>query len=177
MDYCLILFIVLGLTVGYVQGLLRQVMNLAAMYLAAILASQYFHVLGNFLKEQLATTPGTLLNGVAFFVIMFAVMGILNFLTFDAYKNTKLTLMPVLDHLGGMLIGLVACWIIIALAINVLNFATSSQSWSSADNVRETLRSGIVSSQIAAASGLTLPSILEAIKPWLPTGLPNIFNI
>jgi uncharacterized membrane protein required for colicin V production len=177
LDYLLILLMVLGLTIGYVQGLLRQVVNLAAMYLGAILAAQYFHLLGTFLKAQLVTTPGTLLNAVSFFIIMFAVTVLLNFLTFDAYKNTKLTLFPVLDHLGGMLLGFVATWILITLAINVLTFATSAQSWSSAEEVRQVLKNGILGSVIAAATGTTLPTILGTIKPWLPAGLPTIFNL
>lgn len=177
LDYFLILSMALGLTIGYVQGLLRQVINLAAMYLAAILAAQYFHLLGGFFKAQLATTPGTMLNAVAFFIIMFAVMALLNFLTFDAYRNTKLTLFPLFDHLSGMLLGLVATWILVTLAINILTFAVSTQYWSSAEPMRQMLKDGIIGSQIAAATGTTLPTILEAIKPWLPAGLPTIFNI
>jgi uncharacterized membrane protein required for colicin V production len=177
LDYVLILLLLAGLTVGYVQGLLRQVINLAAMYLGAILAAQYFHLLGNLLKAQLVTTPGTLLNALAFFIVMFAVTGLLNFLTFDAYKNTKLSLFPVLDHVGGMLLGLIASWILITLMINILTSATATQYWMSAEHLRQVLRDGIRGSEIAAVTETTLPSILSAIKPWLPSGLPGIFNI
>jgi uncharacterized membrane protein required for colicin V production len=176
LDFCLILLMGLGVTIGYLQGMLRQVMNLAAMYLAAILAAQYYHVFGNYFKGQLVTTPGTMLNGVAFFIIIFAVTGLLNFLTYDAYKNTKLSLTPVLDRLGGMILGLVAAWILIALAINILDFATSTQSWTSADMVRQQLMDGIRGSVLAEATGATLPGILAAMKPWLPAGIPTIFN-
>jgi uncharacterized membrane protein required for colicin V production len=177
LDYVLLIVLLAGLTVGYVQGLLRQVINLAAMYLAAILAAQYFHVLGNFLKSQLATTPGTLLNAASFFLVMFAVTALLNFLTFDAYKNTKLTLFPLLDRVGGMILGVIASWILITLAISVLAAAASTQYWASGEHFRQMLKDGIQGSQIALVTESTLPNILGAIKPWLPTGLPAIFDI
>lgn len=176
-DSALILLLVLGLIIGYAQGLLRQVINLAAMYLGAILAAQYYQVLGASFKDMLSTTPGSALMAVAFFIIMFSVTAILNFLSFDAYRTTSLSLMPALDHLGGMVIGLVAAWILITLAVNVLLFATSAHSWATAEEFRQLMREGISGSQIASATVSTLPSILVTIKPWLPAGLPSIFNL
>jgi uncharacterized membrane protein required for colicin V production len=177
LDSTLILVLAVGLALGYVQGVLRQVINLAAMYLGAILAAQYYNNLANFFKDQLVTTPGTLLTAVSFFIIMFSVTALLNFLSFDAYKTTKLALMPALDHLGGMILGLIAAWILITLALDVLTFATSAHNWASAEEIRQVLRQGILGSQIAATAQSTLPSILETIKPWLPAGLPGIFNL
>lgn len=177
LDYVLILLMIVGVSVGYFQGLLRQVLNLASMYLAAILAAQYFHLLANWFRANLVTTPGLLLNAGAFFLIMLAVTGLLNFLTYDAYKNTKLSLFPLLDRFGGMLLGLIASWILISLALNALTLATSTQYWSSAEQFRQMLRSGIVQSIISAGTATTLPAILGAISPWLPAGLPSIFNI
>ncbi len=177
LDYVLILLLIAGVAIGYLQGMLRQVLNLASMYLGAILAAQYSHVLANFFKDQLVTTPGILLNVGAFFLILFAVTALLNFLSSDAYKNTKLTLFPLLDHIGGMVLGLIAAWILISLAINALSFATATQSWSSAEDLRQVLKSGIMQSLVSAATGTTLPGILGALKPWLPYGLPAIFDI
>jgi len=177
LDFCLILLILIGVTAGYFQGLLRQVMNLASMYLAAILAAQYYHLLGSYLGSQLTTTPGGLLNGVSFFVILIGVTGLLNILTYGAYRTTKLTHYPLFDRTGGMLVGFIAAWILIAMAINVLGVAASTQYWSSAEDFRQLIKSGIAGSQFAAMSALTLPGILNAIKPWLPMGLPSIFNI
>lgn len=177
LDYVLILLMIAGVMIGYKQGLLRQVLNLGSMYLAAILAAQYFHMLANFFRANLVTTPGALLNATAFFAIMLAVTGLLNFLTYDAYKNTKLTLFPVLDRFGGMLLGLIAAWILISLAVNALSLATATQYWSTAEAFRQMLKSGIVQSTISTATAATLPGILGAIAPWLPAGLPSIFNI
>jgi uncharacterized membrane protein required for colicin V production len=177
LDYVLLIVLLTGLTVGYVQGLLRQVINLAAMYLGAILAAQYSHLLGNILKAQLVTTPGTLLSAAAFFIVLFGVTALLNFLTFDAYRHTRLALFPLLDRAGGMLLGLIASWILVTLAISILNASTSTQYWLSAEHIRQVLREGIRGSQIAAVTESTLPTILAAIAPWLPSGLPAIFHI
>lgn len=176
LDFLLFLTLLAGVTVGLLQGLLRQVMNLGAMYLGAILAAQYFHVFGKLLESQLVTTPGALLNAIAFFVVMFAVTGLLNFLSYDAYKNTKLSLFPALDRFGGMLLGLVAGWIIVTIAVSLVAFATSTQYWPSAENFRQVLKEGIRGSQLASIAEMTLPGILNALKPWLPFGIPSIFS-
>ena len=176
LDFILVLLLALGLGIGYVQGLLRQVVSLAALYLGAVLATQYYHVLANVFKGMLVTTPGTLLDMGAFFIIMFGVMGILNFLALDAYRM-KLRLLPALDYLGGMVLGLIWMWVIITLALNILTFATAGQSWQAADGARQTLHDGIAGSQIAAATNSTVPTLIAAIKPWLPAGLPSIFHL
>lgn len=176
MDFVLILLLALGLAIGYNQGLLRQIVSLAALYLGAILATQYSFVLTNIFKAMFTTTPSTMLNTIAFFVIMFGVMGGLSLLALDAYR-LKLNVFPLLDHLCGMLLGLVTAWIILALCLNVTIIATSVQSWESAEGLRQALHDGIAGSRVAEATDTTVPMLIAAIKPWLPAGLPTIFNM
>ncbi len=176
MDCGLILLLALGMLLGYAQGLLRQMIALAALYLGAILATQYFTVLGGVLKGILPTTPGPLLNDIAFFIILFAVVVILSYLAHDAY-NVNLRLIPWLNHLGGMVLGLLAAWIVLTLAVNVLTFTTGLSNWSDAEPVRQTLRHGLEGSVLAKYSTSTFPTLIAAIKPWLPRGLPRIFNM
>ncbi len=176
LDLILIILLAVGMAVGYRQGLLREVIGLAAMYLGAILAAQYFQPLANTFKNLFPTTPGTLLNVIAFFIILFSAMGLVNFLAYDAYKMTHLRILPTLDHFGGLLVGLVSTWVLLTIAINVIGFSTANQGWAGAETFRIMLKQGITSSQLADATASTLPTILSALKPWLPTGLPAIFN-
>ena len=175
-DAALILLLILGLAIGYSQGLLRQVINLASLYIGAILGAQYYHFVGKFLIGLFPTTPGTLLNDAAFFIILIFIATIINFLARDAY-HVDLRILPWINHLAGMLIGLAGMWILVTLAVNVLTFATSTPTWAGADDVRQLLLSGLGGSALAGATRETFPTLISALKPWLPTGVPAIFDL
>ncbi|MGB8647143.1 MAG: CvpA family protein [Anaerolineae bacterium] len=174
-DLALFIALLAGLAVGYYQGLVRQLINLAAFYLGAIVASQYYSMLGYAVKGTMATTPGLAVNAGAFFVIMMIVVVILNILALDATKM-MIRLPPVVEHLGGMVLGLSATWVFITIAVSILLVITQ-EGWSEAEGARQIIYSGVHESQIAHATQTTLPALLGAIKPWLPGGIPNIFKI
>ncbi len=151
MDFAIVLLLVGGMLVGYAQGLLRQVIALAALYLGAVISMQYFHYLANGLKDLLPTTPGMILNDVAFFLIMFTVMLILMFLGHDVF-NVKLGLPSWFNHLVGMVLGLMMTWIIVTMAANILSFTTNLswdmpmqdvEAWKQAEQIRLTLQEGL----------------------------------
>ncbi len=185
MDFAIVLLLVGGMLVGYAQGLLRQVIALAALYLGAVISMQYFHYLANGLKDLLPTTPGMILNDVSFFLIMFAVMLILMFLGHDVF-NVKLGLPSWLNHLVGMVLGLMMTWIIVTMAANILSFTTNLswdmpmqdvEAWKQAEQIRQTLAEGIEHSTLIEYTQQTFPTILAAIRPWLPSGMPALFDL
>ncbi len=185
MDFAFILLLLAGMLIGYAQGLLRQIITLAALYLGAIVGAQYFRFLANAFKPLLPTTPGTVLNMVAFFIILFVVMIILMLLGRDAF-NIKLKLIPWFNHLCGMVLGLVTIWIILTLVANILTFTVNvpwdlqtqdAQAWKQADQMRQTLRDGLDGSLFVDYTKYTFPAIISAIKPWLPAGMPALFDL
>ncbi len=185
MDFAVILLLVAGMLVGYAQGLLRQVIALAALYVGAIIGMHYFHYLADAFKNLLPTTPGLILNDAAFFLIMFAVMIILMFLGHDVL-NVKLGLPSWVNHLCGMILGLLMSWLILTMAANILSFTTSmpwnmpaqdAQAWKQAEQIRQTLRDGLTGSLLIDYTKSTFPTILAAIAPWLPAGMPALFDL
>ncbi len=176
LDAVIILLLAVGLGIGYSQGLLRQVINLAALYIGSILAVQYYHVLGKFLEGMFSTTPGLLMNAIAFFIILLITAGILNFLAHDAYR-VQLHILPTLNQFSGMLLGLAAMWIIVTLAVNMLTFATSVPNWASAEDARQFIQQGLTDSVLVGVTRETFPTLITALKPWLPTGVPAIFSL
>ncbi len=174
-DLLLFLLLIGGLAVGYYQGLWRQLIGLAALYLGAIVASQYYHLLGNGLKNSLTTTPGMVLNAIAFFAIMVVVVVVLNVLALDATKMI-IRLPSLVDHLGGMLLGLIGAWIALTIAVSILLVITLS-GWADADGARQFIYLGVRNSLLAQATQSSLPTLLNSIKPWLPGGIPNIFSL
>ncbi len=177
LDLALVIALLAGIGVGYAQGLLRQVISLASLYLGAILAAQYSYLLTGVLDDWFLTTPRALLNLVSFFILLFAVMILLNFLAFDASRSVRLRLFSVVDHLGGMIVGLVSAWILVTIAVNMLSFAIAVPNWAAAEDLRQTLAQLLSDSRLAEATAATLPGIVAAITPWLPVGLPSIFKL
>ncbi len=176
LDIFIFALVIVGIGVGLAQGLLRQVIGLAALYIGAILGAQYYSVLSGFLRFILLSAPSKFLNALSFFIILIAVYTLINLLANDAYQSTKLKIFPGVDQLGGALVGLVAPIITLTLALPVLTFATS-ESWPFFDQTRFIVIEMLETSRFLSVLEYFKPIILSAIGPWLPAGLPALFNL
>ena len=166
-----------AMVIGYIQGLLRQVIGLAVLYVAAILGAQYFPTVSNWLVVVFRlTSPTRFVNAAAFFLIVIAVVLLLNTLAYDAYRATKLQLFPLVDHLGGSLLGLVTVIIAISLILPVVNFALV-EPWTGSESIRLTIRDGVETARLVPFFDLIKPVLLSTLGPWLPAGMPAIFDL
>ena len=177
LDLLLLVFMIISFGVGYAQGMLRQVVGLAVLYVAAILSTQYYVPLSDFMRRLFSqTSPSKFVNAFAFFVILIFVTSLLNWLALDAYRSTKLRLFPALDHLGGSLLGLVTIGIIVTLALPAVAFATG-EPWPWSETARGVIVNGLQTSRLVPLFELLKPMLLDGLRPWLPAGLPSIFNL
>lgn len=177
LDLVIFLAIFASMIVGYSQGLLRQIIALASLYIGSILGAQYFSVVSEWIR-RLTFTPSTgkVVNAVAFFLILFFVTTVINWLAFDAYRSTKIRLAPLLDQLGGTILGLVTAVIVISVVIPVLTFATS-EPWPWSEQARQLVLAGMQTSHIVPIFDEFKPLLLSALVPWLPAGLPSFLNL
>ncbi len=175
-DFLIIVLLAFGLAIGYMQGLLRQVIGLAALYIATILAAQYYVVVSGWIRFIFPQTPLRFANAFGFFIILIVISSAINWLATDAYRMTKLRMFPLLDHLGGSIFGLVSMTIIITVAIPVLGFATS-EALPVGEPTRFLIAQGLQTSRLAPLFDSLKPVLLHALGPWLPGGLPSIFNL
>src|SRR5574341_882134 len=123
-DMAIIVILAGGMLIGFTQGLLRQIIGLGALYLATILATQYYLAISNFIAGLLFVPTSRFVNVVAFVIVFFAISALINILAADAYQMTKLRLFPTIDQFGGAFIGLVSVLILIILFIPLLLFVT-----------------------------------------------------
>ncbi|TAH50605.1 MAG: CvpA family protein [Chloroflexota bacterium] len=178
LDLIILLLLLTGMAIGFAQGLVRQVIGLVALYIGLVLATQFFRPLSQLTGDALNTTPNTLSNAVAFFAILFLAIGVINFFALDAYKSTKIRLVPAVDQVTGIALGVISMWIVLSVAVNVLDFAVHAQTWTgNAETARNIILNGLENSRLAEVTASTLPMIVTTIRPWLPGGLPTIFNI
>lgn len=175
-DIVIIVCLLIGMAIGYQQGVIRQLIGLVVLYIALILATQFFRVLSQWLAGLLRVPPNTLSNMIAFFVIFLLALTLINFLAQDAYKSTRIRLMPFIDHTAGLILGVLSMWIILSVSIGVITFAVGAEGWLQAETTRALIENGVKSSRLAQLTEATLPTIIAAIQPWLPSGLPALFN-
>ena len=177
-DIVIIILLLSGMVIGFTQGLIRQLIGLGAMYIGLVLATQFFRPLSQLAGDALNSQPNTLSNAGAFFVILFLAMGIINYFGLDAYKSTKIRLIPFVDQISGIVLGSISMWIILSVAVNVVIFAVNTQIWpGNSELARALLKQGLEESRLAEITSSTLPMIVSTIKPWLPGGLPALFDL
>ncbi len=176
LDLILLAALVAGLGIGYFQGLLRQLVGLAALYIGVILGAQYFLIVSNWIEFAFPQAPIRFVNALGFLAILLSVTSLLNWLIYDAYHSTRLRFFPLLDHLGGSLLGVVTAAIIIIILMPIVTFA-AGEPWPWAESVRQGLITGLGTSQFLPMIEMAKPSMLNALSPWLPGGLPSLFNL
>lgn len=176
LDAILVVLLCVGLAIGYSQGLLRQVMGLAALYIGAILGAQYFSLVANGIRLVFYSIPGRFVNGLAFFIILVSVTTLVNWLARDAYQSTKMSVFPAFDHLSGSIAGLITTFTAISLCLPVFIFATA-EVWPWAEQTRLDIVTELNTSRMLVVFDSLKPTLLNTLGPWLPGGLPSIFNI
>lgn len=176
LDILIFLLLILGLGIGYAQGLLRQMIGLAALYIGTILGAQYFFVVSGWMRALFTTAPSRFINALAFLIILGVVTTLINWLAYDAYHSMKLRLLPLVDHLGGSLLGLITAVTIISLALPLMTFATG-EPWPWAEPTRLLIIAGLQTSRLLPIFDSLKLTLLNVLAPWLPSGLPSIFNL
>ncbi len=175
-DLTLLGILIAGGIFGYMQGLLREVVSLAALYIGAILSAQYYVMVANWIRAFFPHAPVRFANAIGFLAILLFVTIVINWLVYDAYRSTRIKLLPLLDHIGGGFMGLVTAAVAITLLLPVLRFATSEM-WPVGESARLILSGGLQISRVGATFNLAVPRLLDTLSPWLPGGLPSIFNL
>lgn len=176
MDLIIVLIAVFSLVIGYVQGMLRQFVWLAALYIAMILGAQYHSLVGSWIRAlTFQTHPSRIVNVVAFLIIVIVVSFLLSWLASDAYPTEKLKLFPLVNQIGGSILALATTVAAISILLWVIRFSVG-EPWPGNEAIRFALTSGLQTSLLVPFFDELKGPLLETIKLWLPT-LPSLFNL
>ena len=177
LDVVLLILAASSLVVGYAQGLLRQVISLAALYIAVILGAQYYAPFAAWLRAiTFQSHSDRISNMVAFFIIVLLVYTLLTFLAQDAYRSTRLKIFPLIDQFGGSILSLATLLIMAVLSLAVLKFSIVEQ-WPGIEAFHDQIANGLGSSTLVLLLETNKDMLLDTLRPWLPAGLPSIFNL
>lgn len=175
LDIVIFLILILSLGIGFMQGILRQVIGLAAFYIAITLGAQYHYALSDFIRRLLFQRTSPLLNSIAFFVIIVVVWLLISWLAFDAYRSTKIRFAPLLDQLGGSIISVATTIAALALILPVVKLMVS-EPWPGAESAHQVFSMALNTSALVKQLVLLKGQLINAIAPWMPYGIPAIFD-
>jgi hypothetical protein len=150
---------------------------LAALYLALILGAQYHSLVGGWIRAlTFQAHPSRIVNAIAFLIIVVVVSFLLSWLASDAYPTEKLKLFPLVNQIGGSILALITMVVTTSVLLWVLAFALG-EPWPGNEAIRTTLAGGLQTSLLVPIFDSLKEPLLKAIIPWLPAGLPSIFNL
>lgn len=173
-DLIILLTLAFGLVIGYIQGILRQVIWLAALYIAIILGVQYHSLVGEWIRAlTFQPHPSRIVNAVAFLIIVMVVSFLLSWLAADAYPTEKLKIFPLLNQVGGGVLALVTTTAVLSLLLRIVTFIVG-EPWPGNESLRFTVTSGLQTSLLVPMLESLREPLLRTITPWLPAGIPAI---
>lgn len=169
-----LLFLTIGI-LSIVEGLIRPLFRVLIFYLATVVAGLLYPYLTFFASPIGGKTP-TLTHFVTFWVIFIAVAVTLEILLRRGFPDTRLPALGVLDHLLGLLPGIVCGAIVAGLLVATLGHAPQ-QTWGRA---LEGLRSVTLylweSSALRPPLTRWLTVYLGLHRLWMPV-LPPVFVV
>ncbi len=160
----ILVFVGLSAMLGLRQGLVRQVLSLAGLIAAMVLAFQYYDRAGDFLLGYLAISRG-MANILGFGAICAAVGLAVWILEWSWGRLVRYTPVSFVDAIGGALFGLIKGAVIVALVLLVL-YALPF------DGVRRVIDGSTLAREFLDAT----PMVYEKIEEVLPADVPRFLE-
>jgi len=173
-DLVMVLVLVGSIGFGFHQGLLRQAVLLAAIYIATILSSQYYEQAAEWMAVYLATDL-EMDRVISFALLYVAFTVVATWLIWSAYQQTRLPSVVMLDEAGGAALGGIIGVFVIGLTLTLAQYAAQAP-WPAGGPVKELLHMGLVNSALDEFFRSAVPIIQAVIRPWLPSGLPALLG-
>ena len=124
MTLLIIIVAIIGALVGYYQGAIKQIANLAGIILGLVLAVMAYGKFGKVLADFTGTEQTTA-NIIAFIAIVVLFPIVLGLVATVLTKAVKAIHLSFINRLAGAVVGAVGYLLILSVAFNVYDFITS----------------------------------------------------
>jgi len=193
LDVLIVLLIVAGTLNGLRIGAARQLVSLVIFYISMILTTRFYRLLLPYVNELLVGAPSAIVEAVLFVVVLLLLYLLLSILILGlavtqrrrrgrgydwrrAEHTAGQSLASTLDHLGGIAIGFLTVGLWIGIGLLVYGFLLGS-SWVEWEAHRHRLLQDYQAAILVPVFQNFLPYVLKTIEPWLPQGLPMMFQL
>jgi uncharacterized membrane protein required for colicin V production len=166
LDVVLVILFVAICVWAVVQRLVRQLMTLAALYVATAVAGLIYPQVARWLSAIGGRTP-TLTEGITFWILFLAVTIALEVLLRRWFPDVRLPKISFLDNVLGLLPGILCGLIVMSLLLTSLGYA-STHSWGGSSYMRAGVRSAYERAVLQPPLGQFLELYLTAHRFWFP---------
>ena len=171
LDVLLVVMLVTSITLGFHHGLLKQGFLLVAMYIATVLAAQYYSYVSSILLRSFPSAAPVIADSIAFALLATAFTVGLTWIIWRSFKGTKLPSALILDNMGGAILGSVIGLFAISLTLMLVRYAVQVP-WPDGSTVKFALSTGLSGSLLQDVFSTPMPIVQALLHPLVPAGLP-----
>jgi uncharacterized membrane protein required for colicin V production len=179
LDILIFIILAVGMFMGFMRGLLRQIVGMVSLYLTILLAGFTYPLLGQGIRVLGPNMSITAAEAIAFAALILLGYTTLNFTIYSSYKETVLPIPGVLNQTGGMILGFFLTCFWIGLALILINFVVGGNPWIAYDGVRQLFAGMLKGSAMVRIFAVFLSVAFITLEPWFYFfgGLPPIFRL
>jgi uncharacterized membrane protein required for colicin V production len=171
LDAVMVLLLVSSIGFGFHQGLLRQIVLLAALYIGTILSAQYYLWGADLILTMISGLSTEIARMIAFILMVVIFTVVVTWLIWTAYRETRLPTVVMLDEVTGAVLGAVLGVFAISLSLILIQYALDAP-WPEGNSVKAALHMGMLNSSLQSAFSSPVPLIQATLRPWMPAGTP-----
>lgn len=175
-DLVIVGLVVAGLIFGLSQGLVRQVLTLSALYVSAVLALQYHPLVARLAGQMWPQTDPSSRQMFGLALVFAFSFLVLNLLSYYLYEETHLSTMAFIDRGGGALGGVIIGWALSAIVVNFLGLSFRFV-WGGWETFEIAAQTQFNESVLVPILYSHMPALYDAMRIWLPPGLPSPFLV
>ncbi len=174
-DVVTLMIIFAGMLAGFSMGMVRQLFNVGGLYFGLVFAAYFHPVVSRFATRLLGESDTLSRDAGLFFAVFVAIWLAINLAVYYSFRQPPRFLPASLDRLVGMLLGGVS-GILAAIIVSLLLIYGTSVSWPQNNQVRLFVYEGVTGSLLQPVLTSLIPTVVGALEPLLPRGLPAFFS-
>jgi uncharacterized membrane protein required for colicin V production len=175
-DLLMLLLIFGAMLLGFSQGLVRQLFNVAGIYFGLVVASYANPTMTRFATRLLGETESFTREAFIFFLVFAAVWALFNLGAYISFRSAPKFFPATVDSLLGMLLGIFTGSLVALVVVLLLNYTTQVP-WPGNNDLREGISLAIETSALRPLIATMIPTLVNLLEPWIPRGLPTFFSI
>ncbi len=189
-DVLIVLALAGGTAIGFIRGMVQQILGLVYIYISIALAILLYQPIGSvfgFISGG-ALSPSAM-HSLGFVTVLLLAVTTFGFMGREWHKSLEHPIIARVNNLGGLIFGFITACVWISLAITLLSFAAQTP-WSSPtrsgftlaeappwEGLRLFVANQLTSSPLVAVFADLLPYIFATLRPLSPGGLPDILKV
>ena len=161
--------------VGWRRGVLRQLLGMAAFYVALVLGAQYHRIVSNWIMSMGSGATWVIVDAISFTLLFGVVLVVFNWVGYQVYRDTRVPFLKAVDNVLGGIFGVFTMVLELIIGLSLLRFMVSVN-WLEWESLRQEVLQLFTASRLEDLLVNAAPALYVLIRPWLPAGLPAIFS-